>query len=733
MVEIFETPAAPSNHRTATDPRPSPTPRSENRDVLHRLLDPTAIAVIGASTDPAKRGYQIVRALRESGYPHPVYPVNPTAREILGLPVLPNAAALPPGVDIAVVAVPGTAVPDVLRECAAAGVAGAVVLANGFAEIGAQGTAPTEQLAAVIAETGIRVIGPNTSGMLNTVSGANLVGLSDVPRGPVSVIAQSGNMLLSLVQDARLSRGPGFHICIGLGNQADVAYHECLTALAEQPETTAVGVHAEGFTDGRAVLIAAARATTHVPVVMLRGGRSAAGRRSVRSHTGSIAAPDAVAAAVLRQAGVEPVTRSDELAVVTGALATLPPMRPRGGPAILSDGGGHAALAVDALAEYGLEPPTLGPDTTRALRELLGPNATVDGPVDVAGATDTDPAIFAAAAELLLRDENVGAILIIGLFGAYHRRFDSRLEAVENTTAERLLELSARYRTPVLVQSCYAAEPIANHDILRAGGIPVSTSIDQTVRIVAALDRRRTHLATVDARSTLELPPPAPPLPAIGPVAEPRARRFVEAAGIDTGRWVFAEGPEQVAAAVADFGCPCAVRVVSPHVVHKSEHGGVRLNVTAETARHVATTMTAEVTTAIPGARIDGFVVTPMYSGGIELLVGATNDATFGPVIAFGAGGTLVEALDDVVFRAAPCTELEVTEMIAETRVNRLLDGYRGRVPVDRTALTTLLVRVSALIAAHPEIDELDLNPVLADGSGIVPVDIRIIVKEQQA
>lgn len=733
MVEVSETSTVHPNHRAATEPRPLPAPRVESRDVLHRLLDPTAIAVIGASGDPAKRGYQIVRALREAGYPHPVYPVNPTAHEILGLPVLSNVAALPHGVDIAVVAVPGAAVPDVLRDCAAAGVAGAVVLANGFAEIGAQGTAAAERLAAVVAETGIRVIGPNTSGMLNTVSGANLVGLPDVPRGPVSVIAQSGNMLLSLVRDARLSRGPGFHICVGLGNQADVAYDECLTALAEQPETGAVAVHAEGFTDGRAVLIAAARATARVPVVVLRGGRSAAGRRSVRSHTGSVAAPDAVAAAVLRQAGVEPVTRSDELAVVAGALATLPPMRPRGGPAILSDGGGHAALAVDALAEYGMEPAVLSSDTTRALRALLGPNATVDGPVDVAGATDTDPTVFAAATELLLRDENIGSVLIIGLFGAYHRRFDSRLETVENATAQRLLELSARYRTPLLVQSCYAADPIANHDMLRAGGIPVLTSIDQTVRIVAALDRRRTHLATAGSRSTLELPPPAPPLRTTGPVAEPRAREFVEAAGIDTGRWVFAAGPDEVAAAVADFGCPCAVRVVSPQVVHKSENGGVRLDVTAGTAGRVAAAMTAEVTTAVPGAEIDGFVVTPMYSGRLELLVGATNDATFGPIVAFGAGGTLVEALDDVVFRAAPCTELEATEMIAETRVNRLLDGYRGRAPVNRTALTALLVRVGALIAAHPEIDELDLNPVLADASGIVPVDIRIIVKEQQA
>lgn len=702
-----------------------------DRDPVRRLLDPHAIAVVGASADPAKRGYHIVAALRESGYRHPVYPVNPSATEILGLPVLPSVTALPPGVDIAVLAVPGPAVVAALRDCAAAGVCGAIVLANGFAEIGAAGAAATEELAAVIAETGIRVIGPNTSGLLNTASGANLVGLTEVPPGPISVITQSGNMLLSLVRDNRAIGGPGFHICLGLGNQADVTYAECLTALAEQSGTEAVALHAEGFTDGRALLTAAVHAAVQAPVVMLRGGRSAAGQRTVRSHTGSVAAPDAVATAVLRQAGVELVTRSDELALLAGALSTLPSMRTLGRPAILSDGGGHAALAVDALAAYGVEPaePTAG--TVDALRALLGPNAAVDGPVDVAGATDTDPAVFAEAAELLLQDPNIGAVLIIGLFGAYHRRFDPRLETAEDTTAERLLELSTEYHTPILVQSCYAADRITNHDVLRAGGIPVLTSIDHAVRVVAALDHRRDRVNTARSRSTLELPAPAPPLPAAGALPEPAAREFVEAAGIGTGPWEFASSPSDVARAVADFGCPCAVRVVSPQVTHKSEAGGVRLHVSADTAARTVSDMAAAVTASVSGAQITGFVVTPMRHGGLELLVGATNDPVFGPVIAFGAGGTLVEAMDDVAFRAAPCTALEAAEMIRETRINRLLDGYRDRCAVDRNALVELLVQVADLIATHPEIDELDLNPVIADASGIAPVDIRVIVKEQ--
>ncbi|ONM46931.1 acetate--CoA ligase family protein [Nocardia donostiensis] len=799
------------------------TATATESDALQRLLVPESIAVIGASADPAKRGHQIIRALQESGYAHPVYPVNPSATEILGLPVVPDVGALPHGVDIAVVAVPAARVPEVLRQCAAAGVSGAVVLANGFAETGAAGAAITDELAAVIAGTGVRVVGPNTSGLLNTASGANLVGLPDVPHGPISVITQSGNMLLSLVQDNRTLRGPGFHIYVGLGNQADVRYGECLTILAQQTDTRAVAVHAEGFTDGRAFLTAATHATATTPVVVLRGGRSAAGRRTVLSHTGSIAASDAVATAVLRQAGVELVTRSDELAVVAGALATCPPVRPGRRVAVLSDGGGHAALAVDALAGQGVELAELGQDTTAALRELLGPAAAVADPVDVAGATDSDPTVFAAATEILIRDPAVGMVVLIGLFGGYHRRFDHRLETAENQTAERLLRLSAEYGTPLLVQSCYAGDTIANHDILRGGGVPVVASVDHAARIVAALDRRRARLATAAQRSSLELPPPAEPLTPVetvsspaevtppesafppadvprepladirptgelsataaptpsngtspssgasspgrapGPaptttsataytapardtpaaatagtagttaIDEPRARKFLAAAGIDPGPWTFAASPSRVAAAVTSYGCPCAVRIVSPQVLHKSDAGGVRLGVTAETALEVSTGMVTDVRAAVPGARIDGFLVTPMAGRGVELLIGATNDPTFGPVVAFGSGGLLVEALDDVTFRAAPFTEFEAAEMIAETRIGRVLDGYRGLPTVDRTALARLLVQVGELVAAHPEITELDLNPVIAGESGIVPVDIRIIVREQNS
>ncbi|MBY8862697.1 acetate--CoA ligase family protein [Nocardia sp. CA2R105] len=703
------------------------------RTALARLLDPRSIVVVGASANPAKRGFQAIRALQRSGYADPIYPVNPSADRILGLDVFGAIDQVPHGADVALIALPGSAVPDTLRACAAAGIAGAVVLANGFGEIGDSGSRRAAELADVIAETGIRVIGPNTSGVLNATTGANLIGLQDVPAGPVSVITQSGNMLLSLINDDRARSGPGFHICAGLGNQADVRYDECLEELAEYPETRVVAMHSEGFTDGRALLTAAARVVPRTPVVLLRGGRSEAGRRTALSHTGSIAGVDAVADAVLRQAGIEVVDRSDELGVVAGALATCAAVAPGRRVAVLSDGGGHAALACDALAASGVELAVLDDRTSRELRALLGEAAAVGDPVDVAGATDADPMVFAEAVRILMRDPDVGLILIIGLYGGYQLRFDARLAEAEDRAADRLLALSAEHGVPIVIQSSYAGVELANHNRLRAGGVPVIASIDLAVRAVAALDRRERRLTDSGARSTLRLPPPGTVIEGAGPLDEPAARRVLADAGIPLGSWTLSGSAAEAAAAVRAYDRPCAVKVVSPQVIHKSEVGGVRLGVVAGTAVEQIGEIVAAVTAAVPGARIDGFLVTPMADAGVELLVGATRDPIFGPVVAFGSGGLMVEALRDVAFRAAPFTEHEAHEMLEETVASRMLDGYRNLPVVDRRQLAQLLVRVGDLVAAHPEIAELDLNPVIASASAVVPVDVRMVLSDDFA
>lgn len=717
--------AMPVQKSTTTDTMLKSSTRSE---ALDRLLNPRSIAIIGASTNAAKRGYQAIRALQEAGYSHPVYPVNPKASEIRGLKVTPSILELPAGVDAALIALPGPAVPNALRDCARMGIAGAIVLANGFKEIGAAGAALEKELQNALVETGIRVIGPNTSGMFNVSSGANLVGLPGVVPGPISVITQSGNMLLSIVNDDRQFHGPGLHAYVGLGNQSDVNYAECIAALARQPGTQSIALHSEGFRDGRALLRAISETSQHTPIVVLRGGRSEAGQRTALSHTGSIAGSDAVATAVLRQAGAELVDRSDELAVLAGVLATTPAIAAGRRVAVLSDGGGHAALAADALAAASVPLAELAEVTRRELRQILGQAAALHNPVDVAGATDADPSLFADCVQILAKDPDVGLILIVGLYGGYHIRFDPRLAEIEDRTADTLIKISQQNSMPVLIQSCYAAGQVVNHAALRAGGIPVLASIDHAIRAVAALYSRGQRQASAGQRSAFLLPQvPAGDGPP-GALEEPDARRMVEAAGIDVGSWAFAADAAAAARAVAKFDVPCALKIVSPQVLHKSEAGGVALNVSIVDARSRAEAMLRTVLKNVPEARLDGLVVAPMAAAGVELLVGATRDPIYGPVVAFGMGGVLVEAVADVTFRAAPLTHLEAQEMIGETMVSHMLDGYRHLPVVNRDALADFLVRVGRMVAEHPRISELDLNPVIASGDSIRPVDVRIIL-----
>jgi acetate---CoA ligase (ADP-forming) len=708
------------------------------RSRLGRLLDPRSIAVVGASEDPAKRGYQILSSLARAGYRHPVYPVNPKGGSILGHPVLASISDLPPGVDAALVATPAATVPQVVAECAAAGVAGVVVVANGFRESGDAGAELEDELRAVVEETGIRVVGPNTSGILVTPTGADLVGLGQAPPGQVSVVTQSGNMLLSHLADDRAAAGAGIDTYVGLGNQMDVSYAECLDHLSRRATTAAIALHCEGMTDGRQLLVAAARASRRRPVVMLRGGRSQAGQQAALSHTGSAAVPDAIAAPALRQAGVELVERSDELALVAAALATTPPVQPGRGVAILSDGGGHATLAVDALTGAEIDLATLTDDTRARLRALLGPNAAVGNPIDVAGATDRDPERFVPCVEALAVDPGVGLVLLIGLFGGYHLRFDPALRDAEDRTAEQLVEFCREHELPLVVHSCYAGDRPPSHAALRRGGVPVLGSLDHAVRIVDSLARRGRFLATVHDRSHLRLPEPPLPSAAVtdgdgdgAPTTvldEPSARQLLHDHGIDTGPWRVAHSPEEARTAVASFDRPCALKVISPDVVHKSDVGGVRLQVTPDAAAEAHEEVVRRVATSLPDADVTGILVTPMADPGVELLVGATVDPLFGPVVAFGSGGVLVDALRDLSFRAAPLSLCEAREMIAETLATRLMDGYRGLPPVDRPRLAELLVQVGDLMARTPQIRELDLNPVVAHGRTLTPVDVRIVL-----
>jgi acetate---CoA ligase (ADP-forming) len=716
------------------------------RTAVDRMLRPLSIAVVGASNNPRKRGHHAVRELLASGYPHPIYPVNPSETDVLGLAAYPAVTAIDAPVDLVFIATPAESVPDVLADCGAAGAAGAVAVAVGFAETGADGQRRQEAALAAARQHGVRLLGPNTSGFFSLPDRVNLVGVPRVPRGPLGLMSQSGTILLSITEAARRCGGSGLSIYVGVGNESDVGYPELVDHLATAPAVRAICIHAEGFRRGRETLAAITRAATHKPVVVLKTGRTDAGRRSARSHTGAVAGDAAVARSALRNAGATWLDREDEILPVAAVLAGWP--RPVGGrTAILADGGGHATIAADAVvAARHLQLADLSGTTRQRLRALLGPYASVGNPVDVAGATDTDPLRFADSAAILLADPGVDQLVVVGLLGGYAIRFDPALEDAEREAAAAVAAHASSTK-PVLVCSVYAG---GDNKVLRPlfdAGMPVQASIEITVRCAEALAERAAWLRA--ERPTW----PAvtiPPEPDIAPrlLAEADARQLLHDGGVPTGphrlartaadaaeaaRSVLAEAAggahsaHSAHSAHGNEGGRVALKVASADIIHKSDVGGVRLNVTADSAAKEYCALVADVSRALPDARVDGVLVTPMVTAaGVEMLIGVSYDGAFGPVVTVGAGGTLVELLADVATRPLPVTPTQVREMLAGTAVARLLAGYRGAPPADLDALVSLIVAVGDFALRHPRIRELDLNPVLAHADGAAVLDVRI-------
>jgi acetate---CoA ligase (ADP-forming) len=702
---------------------------------VEALLRPRSVAIVGASTDPLKRGYQVIQRLQTDGFPHPIYPVNPRADEILGLRTYPDVEAIEGEVDLALLVTPAASVPDLLHACGRKGVAAAVVIAVGFGETGAAGRALEAEVAAAADEHGIALVGPNTNGVFTLPARLNLVGAADVPEGPLALVCQSGNVGLSLFTDAAAMGAVGYSSYVGIGNEAGLHYHELLPYLAEDPDTAGVVMYSEGFRDGRAFLAAAAELARRKPITLYKAGRSEAAQRSARSHTGAIAGRPEVADALLRQAGIEVVERSDELLPVAATLVHQPPLAsPR--IAVLADGGGHATIAADAIGRSGLELAELAPATRYRLADLLPPAASTVNPVDVAGGTDRDPSLFETCVEALLADDAVDGVLCVGLLGGYGIRFSGELAAAEERAAQGMADRARAAGKALVVQSAYAHHRPPAHDLLRAAGVGVHSSVETAVRGLAALARRGAWLRTVTTRSSFALGarPGAGPTDDEGAATtEPVGRALLARHGLDVGRWHLAEDAAAAAAAAEALGGEVALKIVSADVVHKTDVGGVVLGVRPADTAAAFDALVDRVTRAVPGARIDGVLVAPMVPAGLELLVGASTDPTFGPVLTVGAGGTDVELRGDVAFRAIPTTATECREMLDELTIAPLLDGYRGSAPIDREALVELLLGVSDLVLAEPELLELDLNPVIAHPGGLALVDVRVVTRAAPA
>ena len=709
----------------------------QERTGLEVFFTPKGVAVIGASRDESKLNHGIVRNLVEHGYPGPIYPVNPRAEEILGLRCYPTILAVPDPVDLAVIVLPAPLVPQILEACGQRGLKGAVVISSGFREVGSQGAQLEEQLVEIAHRHGMRLIGPNCVGVVDTVTPVDTSFVPAMPLpGQIAFISQSGAICGGIIDWTR-GKGVGFSRFVSLGNEADVTETDLLEFLGRDPHTRVIAAYLEGIRDGARFMAVARQVTRHTPLVVLKAGGTHGGARAAFSHTGALSGSEQALRAALRQCGALQVESVGALFDQAQALAYQP--LPRGDQiAILTNAGGPGVLAADAMEREGLRLAPLTRETMAFLRDHLPPEANVQDPVDLLGAARGPE--YALTLGALLKDPQVHGVVVIYV-PPVHVSPDEVAEAIGETLSRSAAE------KPVL--ACFLGQVSVGAAVktLHRHRIPPYTFPEQAGQAMAALARYRRWLE----RPLPETAPRSPQLwgargalpdvdrRSVGEIlARARGRRaleslealeVLEAYGLPVARAGLVRTAEEAAALAEEIGCPVALKIVSPDILHKSDLGGVALDLPhAAAVRETFALVMNRVKRRSPEARLQGVLVQTMAPPGREVIVGLSRDPQFGPLLMFGLGGIYVEVLEDVSFRIAPISHDEALAMIQEVRAYPLLKGARGERPVDLEAIADCLARVSQLAVDFPRIAELDINPLVVGEEGAVAVDARVII-----
>jgi len=708
---------------------PSREPNDAPSD-LSALLAPRTIAVIGASRRADTIGHQITANLIGHGFTGAVYPVNPTARAVCSVRAYPTVRSIPERVDLGVVVVPRDHVIDVTRQCGEAGVRSLAVISAGFKEIGGEGAARESELLDVVRSYRMRMIGPNCMGVLNphpSVSMNATFAPSMPPFGRAAFVSQSGALGVSVLDYAR-EYGIGISQFVSVGNKADVSGNDLLLAWEHDPEVKVILMYVENFGNPSRFLEIASRISRVKPIIVVKSGRSLAGARAASSHTGALAASDVAVDALLTQAGVLRASSIEELFDMAMAFTVehLPRSRRT---AVITNAGGPGILAADALETNGIAVVQLSNGTIDALRPLLPTEASIRNPLDmIASAT---PSGYRAALTAVLSDPNVDAVVPIFVppFGV--RQAD---------VAEAIVEAArTRPEKPVLAILMGRDGLPQGRAELHGAAIPAYIFPESAARALAALNRQREWAeqprSTDDPPLIVDRAAARAILDRAHAIASPKldegdALALLEAYGIPTAQARVVDDGFGAARAAREVGLPVAMKIVSPDIVHKTDVGGVRLDIRSpEEARLAFDDIVRAVGERTPEARIQGVLVQRMVQSGTELIVGAMRDRTFGVLVMFGLGGVLVEVLHDVVFRVAPLRSAEALSMLCCIRGAKVLDGIRGAEPLDRAAIADVIRRVGQLAQDFPEIEELEINPLIAVGAGVVASDARVRIE----
>src|SRR4249920_374959 len=671
---------------------------------LEPLFAPRSVAIVGASDDPAKWGNWLGRGALRGEHRRPVYMVNRNGGTILDRPAYASLHDLPDAPELVVIAVPAAAFEQAVDDALAVGARALVGITAGLGELGPEAQARERALVERVRAAGAMLLGPNCLGVYDATSDLGLAS-NEFPPGSIGLISQSGNLALELGILARAA-DMGFSRFASVGNQADLDLAELVASFAAHEGTELIAVYAEDFSDGRAFVDAAAAAST--PVILLTVGRSDASIRAALSHTGALVSDVSVVEAACRSAGAYLVSTPGEMIDLAQALLRA---RPLAGPrvAVIGDGGGHGAIACDVAATAGLELPLLSQELAGRLAASLPHTAATRNPVDLAGGGEQDFFSYARVARSVLESGEVDAVLLTGYFGGYSQ-YSDEFAGQEADVAREVARAAEESGRPLVAQTMYADSPTAA--VLRAGSVPVYSSIESAVAVLAALLPR----------------PPAPgspELPAQRPLPELDgyfgARALLEAAGIEfvAARSVAAGG--DVEAAAGELGYPVVVKALGR--LHKSDVGGVVVGITGPDELRAAV---ADLRRRLdpPGFSVERMA--PVHEG-LELIVGAGRDPRFGPVAAVGLGGIYTEIFGDVAVGLAPLDVAEAERMLYSLRGAPLMAGARGRPPCDVRAAAEAAVALSRVAASHPEIAEIEINPLLVTPDGAVALDARVI------
>jgi acetyltransferase len=699
---------------------------------LDALFRPRHVAIIGATERAGSIGAAVTRNALGGAFKGAIHLVNRKGGTILGRAAVKRVSALPAPPDLAVIATPPETVAPLIAELGLAGTRAAVVITAGFGEGGdAEGARRRQQVLDAARPHLLRVIGPNCVGFLAPRLGLNASFAPASPRpGKIAFVGQSGGVLVAVI-DWAADRGIGFSYLVSTGNMADVDFGDVIDYLALDGDTRAILLYIEGLTEARKFMSAARAAARLKPVVVLKAGRHAEGARAARSHTGAMAGADAVYAAAFRRAGLLRVFGLGELFDATEVLGLARAPR-TDALAIVSNGGGFGVLATDDLGALGGRLAELSPATIAGLDRVLPKTWSRANPVDLIG--DADANRYVAALDAIAADPGVGAVLVLNAPTA----LASSIEAAEAVANSGIAE-----RIPLLAGWIGGRGADAGRRAFEQAGIPAYETPLRGVRAFQHLvEFRRSQEAL------MQTPPSAPEerpdragaertiAAALGEgrtmLTEPEAKAVVAAFGIPIVPTETAPDPDAAGAVAARLGFPVALKILSRDISHKSDVGGVRLNLdSAAAVAAAAREMLARVAQRRPEARIDGFTVSPMIRRpeSYELILGAAEDRLFGPVIMFGQGGTAAEIIGDRAMALPPLNLALAEDVMARTRIDRLLKGFRDRKPAARAEIARTLVRLSRLVAELDAVAELDINPLLADSAGVIALDARIVVR----